>query len=69
MAFRKQWYFCPHRENFLVRGWHACQQCDPAPQRAPAPPLPAPRLGAGLRAIFPILSYSGTPLSEARAGG
>ncbi len=65
MATRKQWYFCPHRETFLVRGRHACHQCDPAPHNEPAPLLPAPRLGVGLRAIFPILSYSGTPLPEA----
>ena len=67
MAIRKQWYFCPHRENFLVRGRHACHQCDPAPQEEPVQLLPAPRLGVGLRAIFPILSYSGMPLQRPAA--
>jgi hypothetical protein len=60
---RKQWYFCPHRENFLVQGRHACRQCDPIPQEELVKSLPAPRLDAGLRAIFPIVNYSGTPLS------
>ena len=68
MTTRKQWYFCPHRETFLVQGRHACRQCDPALQEEePVQLLPPPRLEAGLRAIFPIRSYSGMPLPRAAA--
>lgn len=67
MATRRKWYFCPHREGFLVQGRHTCPHCDPMTQEERMQLLPAPRLGGALRAIFPILSYTGMPLSESAA--
>lgn len=64
MPSRKQWYFCPHWERFLVKGAQECLLCEP-PRQAPSPqPAHTPRTGKSwsLRSIFPILDDRGDPL-------
>ncbi len=64
MPPRKQWFFCPHWERFLIRGTQGCLLCEPPRQVQASQPVRALKAGKSwsLRAIFPILNDRGDPL-------
>jgi hypothetical protein len=66
MPTRKQWFFCPHWERFLIRGSQSCLICEPPRQIQSTQPMRTPqrRKTRALRSIFPILNDHGEPLGS-----
>ncbi|HEY7347186.1 MAG TPA: hypothetical protein VH599_02620 [Ktedonobacterales bacterium] len=68
MTQRKEWFYCPHWERFLIRGSQDCLLCEPPRQMQTPQPVQALQPGrrSSLRAIFPILDDHGDALSDDR---